>query len=700
MYDQNVVLKAREMRRAGASFGQIAKALGMANSTAQAMCRGELLNSTEARKPRKKPRVIVPMHDHTVVLKARELRKQGLKFSDIGEALGISRSTAYTFCQEGFVRGSKKGEGTTASQIAAQKKANSAKKAATGAKNTKSGAQAAALADALNTESGAQAAELADAQYPASIAQAAALADAQNTESGTQATALSSAQTQGTSAQTVVTAISKTKTANTPRIVADTIWPSLNSANTLPKSVNDSRKTPNVISEKVDEARNQHDLKYGPHVLLAKLLDELNLDNSIKRAMIHADVSEEISYEELIDLAAYSLFTAQGCDYNFDEYAHEHYLFSQGLGCVNNEQIALWLKDTIFDLKEPLCHCLSTDLKNMDELVITVDMSDYTQSPGNLSIIQNDSDYRPNRRNSMHALVARRAYDGLPVQLNVYPTYQPTLKSTLDFAKQLPDYDCSRQTVFMDKGVYSAKHIQDLEANGFNIVCFCDARSNVITDLINKYGEDLLSLEEPLRADLPHIHGITRAQFLFGDVRFCHLFFDESIKAPSLIEKEQAGLIKNANIIESLQAYQHGFRCIITDSSMDFLTAFDSYYGLTKTQNIIKLPKSLLKQSLKSGVIPKAVIGSCVVRMLSSLLESYINSKLKIHRSIKDHTEQCLNATKALEQLESIRLVGDGIVEPFKVDAHLDSRTKHILKCFDIGALKAPVYEDLANHHR
>lgn len=645
MYDQSVVLKAREMRKAGASFGQIAKALGMANSTAQAMCRGELLNSTEARKPRKKPRVIVPMHDHTVVLKARELRKQGLKFSDIGEALGISRSTAYTFCQEGFVRGSKKGEGTTAAQIAAQKKAKSAKKTAT---------------------------------------------EAQNTESGAQATALFSAKNQGTSAQTVVTAISKTKTANTPRIVADTIWPSLNSDTSSPKSVKDSSNAPTVISEKVDEAREQDDLKYGPHVLLAKVLDELNLDNSIKRAMIHADVSEEISYEELIDLAAYSLFTAQGCDYNFDEYAHEHYLFSQGLGCVNKEQIALWLKDAIFDLKEPLCHRLTTDLKNLDELVITVDMSDYTQRPGNLSIIQNDSDYRPNRRNSMHALVARRAYDGLPVQLNVYPTYQPTLKSTLDFAKKLPDYDCSRQTVFMDKGVYYAKHIQDLEANGFNIVCYCDARSNVITDLINKYGEDLLSLEDPLRADLPHIHGITRAQVLFGDVRFCHLFFDESIKAPGLIEKEQAGLIKNANIIESLQAYQHGFRCIITDSSMDFLTAFDSYYGLTKTQNIIKLPKSLLKQSLKSGVIPKAVIGSCVVRMLSSLLESYINSKLKIQRSIKDHTEQCLNATKALEQLESIRLVGDGILEPFKVDAHLDSRTKHILKCFDISALKAP----------
>ncbi|WP_317383338.1 hypothetical protein [Anaerobiospirillum succiniciproducens] len=668
MYDQSVVLKAREMRKAGASFGQIAKALGMANSTAQAMCRGELLNSTEARKPRKKPRVIVPMHDHTVVLKARELRKQGLKFSDIGEALGISRSTAYTFCQEGFVRGSKKGEGTTAAQIAAQKKAKSAKKTAT---------------EVQNTESGAKAAELADAQNPASIAQATALSSAQDT-----------------SAQTVATAISKTKTANTPRIVADTLWPSLNSANTLPKSVKDSSNAPTVISEKVDEAREQHDLKYGPHVLLAKVLDELNLESTIKRAIKQADVSVEISYEELIDLAAYSLFTAQGCDYNFDEYAHEHYLFSQGLGCVNKEQIAHWLKDTIFDLKEPLCHRLTTDLKNLDELVITVDMSDYTQRPGNLSIIQNVGEYRTIRKNSMHALVARRAYDGLPVQLNVYPTYQPTLKSTLDFAKKLPDYDCSRQTVFMDKGVYSAKHIQELEANGFNIVCYCDARSNVITDLINKYGEDLLSLEDPLRADLPHIHGITRAQVLFGEVRFCHLFFDESIKALGLIEKEQAGLIKNANIIESLQAYQHGFRCIITDSSMDFLTAFDSYYGLTKTQNVIKLPQLLLKQSLKSGVIPKAVIGSCVVRMLSSLLESYINSKLKIQRSIKDHTEQCLNATKALEQLESIRLVGDGILEPFKVDAHLDSRTKHILKCFDISALKAPVYEDSANHHR
>ena len=685
MYDQSVVLKAREMRRAGASFGQIAKALGMANSTAQAMCRGELLNSTEARKPRKKPRVIVPMHDHTVVLKARELRKQGLKFSDIGEALGISRSTAYTFCQEGFVRGSKKGEGTTASQIAAQKKAKSSKKTATEAQNTESVAQAAALADAQNPESEAQATALVDAQNPASIAQAAALFSAQN---------------QDTSAQTVVTAISKTKTDNTPRIVADTIWPSLNSANSLPKSVKDSSNARTVISEKVDEAREQHDLKYGPHVLLAKVLDELNLESTIKRAIKQADVSVEISYEELIDLAVYSLFTAQGCDYNFDEYAHEHYLFSQGLGSVNKEQIAPWLKDTIFDLKEPLCHRLSTDLKNMDELVITVDMSDYTQSPGNLSIIQNVGEYRTIRKNSMHALVARRAYDGLPVQLNVYPTYQPTLKSTLDFAKKLPDYDCSRQTVFMDKGVYSAKHIQELEANGFNIVCYCDARSNVITDLINKYGEDLLSLEDPLRADLPHIHGITRAQVLFGDVRFCHLFFDESIKAPGLIEKEQAGLIKNANIIESLQAYQHGFRCIITDSSMDFLTAFDSYYGLTKTQNIIKLPKSLLKQSLKSGVIPKAVIGSCVVRMLSSLLESYINSKLKIQRSIKDHTEQCLNATKALEQLESIRLVGDGILEPFKLEAPLDSRTKHILKCFDISALKAPVYEDSANHHR
>lgn len=647
MYDQSVVLKAREMRKAGASFGQIAKALGMANSTAQAMCRGELLNSTEARKPRKKPRVIVPMHDHTVVLKARELRKQGLKFSDIGEALGISRSTAYTFCQEGFVRGSKKGEGTTAAQIAAQKKAKSAKKTAT---------------------------------------------EAQNTASSAHAAALSSDQNQDTSAQTVVTAISKTKTDNTPRIVADTIWPSLNSANSLPKSVKDSSNARTVISEKVDEAREQHDLKYGPHVLLAKVLDELNLESTIKRAIKQADVSVEISYEELIDLAVYSLFTAQGCDYNFDEYAHEHYLFSQGLGSVNKEQIAPWLKDTIFDLKEPLCHRLSTDLKNMDELVITVDMSDYTQSPGNLSIIQNVGEYRTIRKNSMHALVARRAYDGLPVQLNVYPTYQPTLKSTLDFAKKLPDYDCSRQTVFMDKGVYSAKHIQELEANGFNIVCYCDARSNVITDLINKYGEDLLSLGDPLRADLPHIHGITRAQVLFGEVRFCHLFFDESIKALGLIEKEQAGLIKNANIIESLQAYQHGFRCIITDSSMDFLTAFDSYYGLTKTQNIIKLPQLLLKQSLKSGVIPKAVIGSCVVRMLSSLLESYINSKLKIQRSITDHTEQCLNATKALEQLESIRLVGDGILEPFKLEAPLDSHTKHILKCFDISAIKAPVF--------
>lgn len=655
MYEQSVVLKVREMRRAGATFSQIAKTMGIASSTAQAMCKGELLNSTEARKPRKKPRVIVPLHDHTVVLKAREMRKAGYKFSDIGEALGISRSTAYTFCQEGFVRGSKKGEGTTASQIAAQKKAKSAKNTTTDAQNS-----------------------------------AQAVTDAQNPASSAQATALGSAQNQSTSDQNIAAAIAKSKTPKTPRIVADTIWPELNSAITSNKAAESSSKT-TLLSEKVDKAREQHDLRYGPHVLLAKVLEELNLENSIKRAMIQADVSAELSYADLIDLAAYSLFTAQGSDYNFDEYAQEHYLFSHGLGSLNQEQIAALLKDTIFELKEPLCRRLSIDLKNMDELVITFDMSDYTQRPGNLSITQNDRDYRPNRKNSMHALVARRAYDGLPVQLNVYTTYQPTFKSILDFAKKLPDYECSRQTVFMDKGVYYAKHIEELEANGFNVVCYCDARSNVITHLINKYGEDLLSLEDPLRADLPHIHGISLAQDLFGDMRFCHLFFDESIKAPRLNEKEQANHFKNANIIEPLQAYQHGFRCIITDTSMDFLTAFDSYYGLTKTQNIIKLPRALLKQSLTYGILPKAVIGSCVVRMLSSLLESYINSKLKIQRSIKDHTEQCLNATKALEKLESIRLVGDGILEPFTVDAHLDSRTKHILKCFDISTIKAPV---------
>lgn len=437
--------------------------------------------------------------------------------------------------------------------------------------------------------------------------------------------------------------------------------------------------TPSVNSDSEEVG-----IKFGSYALISKAIYDLRFDKTLKSAIKLAQLESKVHVETLIDLACYNLFIADGKALSLEQYAADHCLFDHAQKFPGEKDLAQLLEGPLFNLQHALGETLFKTFEKSDELIITYDLSDSSQTSGNLNIINGRSFRSVSTFDGLCVAQARRAYDGMPFTFELIKESLPSLKSLSEFDSTLPDDTDDRHTVFLDKGTFTDSFINDLEHRGFNVVLYCDGRSAVITKLVNEHGAELSSSAQMLSEKAPLISGKTIKGKFLGKERYMHFFYDRGASTPSISFNNQVKVKSGNQINDALKDKLHAFSCIATTELMDAAQAYDRYSALTKTQSLLKVPSNINKQSLRYNDIAQLLTGSCVVRFISSVLQAYINSKLALDPDKTDNHEQSLSALSALEHLDKIRLISGGDLVPLKLTTPFDQHSQHILKCFDI----------------
>ena len=582
------------------------------------------------------------MLDKSVVEKARQMYQSGYyTYAQIAETLDISRSSVYSFCKDLVKtrgRNSKESSGPTtvvavheqSSDDNAHEITNTCASVATIAKN------------APNANS------TANSDCQDDVSQASTKDEGSNLEPTPASTVASNSSSNSSSTQS-----------------------------SAPYS--NPSFTPSVNSDSEEVG-----IKFGSYALINKAIYDLRFDKTLKSAIKLAHLEGKVHVDTLIDLACYSIFTADGKALSLEQYAADHCLFNQAQKFPGENDLAQLLEGPLFNLQHALGETLFKTFEKSDELIITYDLSDSLQTSGNLNIINSRSFRSASTLDGFYVAQARRAYDGMPFTFELIKESLPSLKSLSEFDNTLPDDTDDKHTVFLDKGTFTDSFINDLEHRGFNVVLYCDGRSAVITKLVNEHGIELSSSAPMLSEKAPLISGKTIKGKFLGKERYMHFFYDRGASTPSISFKNQVKVKSGNQINDALKDKLHAFSCIATTELMDAAQAYDRYSALTKTQSLLKVPSNINKQSLRYNDIAQLLTGSCVVRFISSVLQAYINSKLALDPDKADNHEQSLSALSALEHLDKIRLISGGDLVPLKLTTPFDQHSQHLLKCFDI----------------
>lgn len=582
------------------------------------------------------------MLDQSVVEKARQMYQSGYyTYAQIADTLDISRSSVYSFCKDLVkTRGRKSKESSVPTTVLAVHEQASDDNAHEMTNTCASVANIAKNAPKANST--------ANSDCQDDVSQASTKDESSNLEPTPSSTVASEASSNVSSTQS---SAPSSNPSSTPSVSTD--------------------------SEEVG-------IKFGSYALISKAIYDLRFDKTLKSAIKLAMLEGKVHVETLIDLACYSLFIADGKALSLEQYAADHCLFNHAQKFPLENDLAQLLDGPLFNLQHALSETLFKTFENSDELIITYDLSDSLQTSGNLNIINSRSYRSASTLDGLYVAQARRAYDGMPFTFELIKESLPSLKSLSEFDNTLPDDTDDRHTVFLDKGTFTDSFINDLEHRGFNVVLYCDGRSAVITKLVNEHGVELSSSAQMLSAKAPLISGKTIKGKFLGKERYMHFFYDRGASTPSVSFNNQVKVKSGNQINDELQDKLHAFSCIATSEQMDAAQAYDRYSALTKTQSLLKVPSNIIKQSLRYNEIAQSLVGSCVVRLISSVLQAYINSKLALDPDKNDNHEQSLSALSALEHLDKIRLISGGDLVPLKLATPIDQHSQHILKCFDI----------------
>lgn len=582
------------------------------------------------------------MFDQSVVEKARKMYQSGsYTYAQIAETLDISRSSVYSFCKD-LVK--------------------------TRGRNSKE--------SSVNTTLVAVHEQSSDDNAHEMINTCASVANIAKNAPNANSTANSDCQDDVSQAST------KDESSNLEPTPSSTV---ASKASSNPSSTQSSAPYSNPsFTPSVNSDSEEVGIKFGSYALISKAIYDLRFDKTLKSAIKLAHLEGKVHVDTLIDLACYSLFTADGKALSLEQYAADHCLFNQAQKFPGENDLAQLLEGPLFNLQHALSETLFKTFEKSDELIITYDLSDSLQTSGNLNIINSRSFRSVSTLDGFYVAQARRAYDGMPFTFELIKESLPSLKSFSEFDNTLPDDTDDRHTVFLDKGIFTDSFINDLEHRGFNVVLYCDGRSAVITKLVNEHGAELSSSAQMLSAKAPLISGKTIKGKFLGKERYMHFFYDRGASTPSISFKNQVKVKSGNQINDALKDKLHAFSCIATTELMDAAQAYDRYSALTKTQSLLKVPSNINKQSLRYNDIAQLLTGACVLRFISSVLQAYINSKLTLDPDKTDKHEQSLSALSALEHLDKIRLISGGDLVPLKLTTPFDQQSQHILKCFDI----------------
>ena len=388
------------------------------------------------------------MLDKSVVEKARQMYQSGYyTYAQIAETLDISRSSVYSFCKDLVKtkgRNSKESSGPTTVVVVHEQSSDDN------------------AHEITNT-----CASVANIAKNAPNANSTANSDCQDD-------------------------VSQASTKDKSSILEPT--PSLtvaSKASSNPSSNPSSAPSVNSDSEEVG-------IKFGSYALISKAIYDLRFDKTLKSAIKLAQLESKVHVETLIDLACYSLFIAYGKALSLEQYAADHCLFDHAQKFPGANDLAQLLEGPLFNLQHALSETLFKTFEKSDELIITYDLSDSSQTSGNLNIINGRSFRSVSTFDGLCVTQARRAYDGMPFTFELIKESLPSLKSLSEFDNTLPDDTDDKHTVFLDKGTFTDSFINDLEHRGFNVVLYCDGRSAVITKLVNEHGMELSSSAQML----------------------------------------------------------------------------------------------------------------------------------------------------------------------------------------------------------
>lgn len=582
------------------------------------------------------------MLDKSVVAKARQMYQSGYyTYAQIAETLDISRSSVYSFCKDLVkTRGRNSKESIGSTTVVAVHEQSSDDNAHEITNTCASVANIAKNAPNANST--------ANSDCQDDVSQASTKDEGSNLEPTPASTVASNSSSNSSSTQS-----------------------------SAPYS--NPSFTPSVNSDSEEVG-----IKFGSYALINKAIYDLRFDKTLKSAIKLAHLEGKVHVDTLIDLACYSIFTADGKALSLEQYAADHCLLNQAQKFPGENDLAQLLEGPLFNLQHALGETLFKTFEKSDELIITYDLSDSFQTSGNLNIINSRSFRSASTLDGFYVAQARRAYDGMPFTFELIKESLPSLKSLSEFDNTLPDDTDDKHTVFLDKGTFTDSFINDLEHRGFNVVLYCDGRSAVITKLVNEHGMELSSSAQMLSEKAPLISGKTIKGKFLGKERYMHFFYDRGASTPSISFKNQVKVKSGNQINDALKDKLHAFSCIATTELMDAAQAYDRYSALTKTQSLLKVPSNINKQSLRYNDIAQLLTGACVVRFISSVLQAYINSKLALDPDKADNHEQSLSALSALEHLDKIRLISGGDLVPLKLTTPFDQHSQHILKCFDI----------------
>lgn len=452
-------------------------------------------------------------------------------------------------------------------------------------------------------------------------------------------------------------------------------------------------------------------LNVGLHLIVDKLLKELNL------ADIFYDVFKD-KRELVKSLIQYYISSRSTVSQHFSSWMFHNIAYiksSPSSGTISN----LFNKDISYETVHQFLNTWVNNVKhitNLENALISLDSTNINTNSSNISIAEYGKPKFDEGLPQINIFYALEQKTGMPIFYDLYPGSITDQRHMEMATRRSSSYGLKNLTFIMDRGYFSQKNIEYLEAYNYSYIFMASSHYRVLQDIFEKHKD---KVKEKADTYLPFydMYGLRIKNKIFYTGRtegYIYIFYNPEKQHDELLNhrryiKQAMTELKNVKVMNdgimntygklfdfdidknnkvvkfelNKERYQEtidnaGYYFMISDKKYELEEIIDIYKRRDIIEKMFKMIKSELDSSKLFATSKDALESKVLLTFIASIVRASIG--YKAYEYLKTNSSATINTLVGeLEKIQAIKRI-----DVYEKAYALTKKQKDILACFDL----------------
>lgn len=455
-------------------------------------------------------------------------------------------------------------------------------------------------------------------------------------------------------------------------------------------------------------------IKVGNYIVIKKIFEESGIKEIIDK--IFGNQSELF-----LDLCAYSLIMENNANQYYEDYAYNHYLFTEKMKIYSDSTISRFLQETKKGKSIEFLNLWNDSRVKDEKIYISYDSTNKNSDAGDINIIEQGHPKIDVGKAIFNFSIAFDNNNNEPLFYEEYPGSIVDVAQLQYMLEKAKVFGYEKVGFILDRGYFSQENIKYMDKCGYDFVIMVKGMQKMVSEIVKEKKGSFEELRERSIRKYK-VNGITIKKQLYASderERYFHIYYN-GIKANAereLLESKidrMAELLKKSERtkIEFEAPYQKyfdliyhkdgtfmcatedkkrineeialcGYFVIITSEKMTADEAIRLYKSRDTTEKLFRGDKSYLGNKSLRVHSNEAIDTKIFIEFVALIIRNRIYKLLKANKLENNIKTNYMTVPASIRELEKIEMVCIAD-EVYKMDHALTSTQKAILKSFDI----------------